>query len=91
MSWILWSAGYLLCRGSKKRGMVYQQTFIIRTARWPFAKLYDRETPIIAAGLLDDRVLPFFEEHEIVVSRMLTDWGRSTVRAMAMNMGRTWN
>ena len=40
-----------------------------------FAKLYDRKTPITAADLLNDRVLPFFEEHEIVLSRVLTDRG----------------
>jgi Integrase core domain len=37
------------------------------------AKLYDRKTPIAAADLLSDRVLPFFEEHEIALSRVLTD------------------
>jgi transposase InsO family protein len=40
-----------------------------------FAKLYDRKTPITAADLLNDRVLPFFAEHEIALSRMLTDRG----------------
>ena len=32
-----------------------------------FAKLYDRKTPITAAEILNDRVLPFFEEHGIVL------------------------
>jgi Integrase core domain len=40
-----------------------------------FAKLYDRKTPLTAADLMNDRVVPFFEEHEIVVSRVLTDRG----------------
>ena len=40
-----------------------------------FAKLYDRKTPITAADLLNDRVLPFFEQHEIPLSRVLTDRG----------------
>lgn len=40
-----------------------------------FAKLYDRKTPITAADLLNDKVIPFFEEHDIVVSRVLTDRG----------------
>jgi len=31
--------------------------------------------PITAADLLNDRVLPFFAEHEIALSRMLTDRG----------------
>ena len=40
-----------------------------------FGKLYDRKTPITAADLLNDRVLPFIDEHEIVLSRVLTDRG----------------
>jgi transposase InsO family protein len=54
---------------------IYQQTFIDTCRKVVFAKLYDRKTPITAADLLNDRVLPFFEEHEIVLSRMLTDRG----------------
>jgi hypothetical protein len=38
-----------------------------------FAKLYDRKTPITAADLLNDRVLPFFEEHDVKLLRVLTD------------------
>jgi hypothetical protein len=37
------------------------------------AKLYDRKTPITAADLLNDRVLPLFEEHDIKLLRVLTD------------------
>jgi hypothetical protein len=40
-----------------------------------FAKLYDRKMPITAADLLNDRVLPFFEEHDIKLLRVLTDRG----------------
>jgi hypothetical protein len=39
-------------------GRVYQQTFIDTYAKVGFAKLYDRKTPITAADLLNDRVLP---------------------------------
>ena len=42
---------------------------------WLFAKLYDRKTPITAADLLNDRVIPFFEEHDIPLLRILTDRG----------------
>ena len=42
-------------------GRVYEQTFIDTYAKVGFAKLYDRKTPITAADLLNDRVLPFFE------------------------------
>jgi Integrase core domain len=40
-----------------------------------FAKLYDRKTPITAAEILNNRVVPFYEEHGIRLSRMLTDRG----------------
>ena len=40
-----------------------------------FAKLYDTKTPITAADLLNDRVVPFFEEHAIPINRVLTDRG----------------
>jgi transposase InsO family protein len=54
-------------------GRIYQQTFIDTYSKVVFVKLYDRKTPITAADLLNDRVLPFFEDHEIVLSRVLTD------------------
>ena len=40
-------------------GRIYQQTFIDTYAKVGFAKLYDRKTPLPAADLLNDRVLPF--------------------------------
>jgi transposase InsO family protein len=56
-------------------GRVYQQTFIDTYAKVAFAKLYDRKMPITAADLLNDRVVPFYDEHEIRISRVLTDRG----------------
>ena len=56
-------------------GRIYQQTFIDTYSKVAFAKLYDRKTPITAADLLNDRVVPFFDEHEIPLSRVLTDRG----------------
>ena len=56
-------------------GRNYQQTFIDTYREVGFAKLYDRKTPVTAADLLNDRVLPFFEEHGIPLSRVLTDRG----------------
>lgn len=56
-------------------GRIYQQTFIDTYSKVGFAKLYDRKTPLTAADLLNDRVLPFFEEAEIPLSRVLTDRG----------------
>ena len=56
-------------------GRIYQQTFIDTYSKVAFAKLYDRKTPITAAEILNDRVLPFFEGHGIALSRVLTDRG----------------
>jgi transposase InsO family protein len=56
-------------------GRIYQQTFIDTYSKVAFAKLYDRKTPITAADLLNDRVVPFFEEKDVKLSRMLTDRG----------------
>jgi transposase InsO family protein len=38
-------------------------------------KLYDRKIPITAADLSNDRVLPFFDSHEVKLLRILTDRG----------------
>src|SRR3981189_52594 len=57
-------------------GRVYQQTLIDTYAKVAFAKLYDRKTPITAAEILNDRVVPFYDEHDIPLCRVLT--GRGT-------------
>jgi transposase InsO family protein len=56
-------------------GRIYQQTFIDTYSKVVQAKLYDRKTPLTAADLLNDRVLPLFAEHGIPLLRMLTDRG----------------
>jgi transposase InsO family protein len=56
-------------------GRIYQQTFIDTYSKVAVAKLYTEKTPITAADLLNDRVLPLFAEHEIPLLRMLTDRG----------------
>jgi transposase InsO family protein len=38
-------------------------------------KLYDRKNALVAADLLNDRVLPFLEEQQIPLLRVLTDRG----------------
>jgi len=40
-----------------------------------FAKLYDRKNALVAADMLNDQVVPFFDEHEIPLLRILTDRG----------------
>jgi hypothetical protein len=47
----------------------------ISSTKVSFAKLYECKTPITAADLLNDRVLPFFEEHDVKLVRVLTDRG----------------
>jgi transposase InsO family protein len=59
----------------KSVGRIYQQTFLDTYTKVAFAKLYDRKNALVAADLLNDRVLPFFEEHEIPLLRVLTDRG----------------
>ncbi len=56
-------------------GRIYQQTFIDTYSKVGFAKLYDRKTPVTAADLLNDRVIPFFDEHGVPLLRILTDRG----------------
>ena len=71
-------------------GRIYQQTFIDTYSKVAFAKLYDRKTPVTAADLLNDRVLPFFEEQDLVLSRVLTDRGTDTAERTATSMSCTW-
>ena len=56
-------------------GRIYQQTFIDTYSKVALAKLYDRKTPLTAADLLNDRVVPFFDAYEVKLSRVLTDRG----------------
>ena len=56
-------------------GRIYQQTFIDTYSKVAFAKLYDRKNAITAADMLNDKVVPFFEEQQIPLLRVLTDRG----------------
>jgi transposase InsO family protein len=56
-------------------GRIYQQTFVDTYCKVAFAKLYSTKTPITAADLLNDRVLPFFEAQDLPMLRILTDRG----------------
>jgi transposase InsO family protein len=56
-------------------GRIYQQTFVDTYSKWAAAKLYTTKTPITAADLLNDRVLPFLAEQEMGLIRVLTDRG----------------
>lgn len=56
-------------------GRIYQQTFIDTYSKVAFAKLYDCKHALVAADMLNDRVLPFFEDYGIRLLRVLTDRG----------------
>jgi hypothetical protein len=56
-------------------GHIYQQTFIDTYAKVAFTKLYDRKNALVAAEMLNDKVVPFFEQHDLRLLRILTDRG----------------
>jgi Integrase core domain. len=56
-------------------GRIYQQTFVDTYSKVAFAKLYTTKTPITAADILNDKVLPYFERNELPMLRILTDRG----------------
>ena len=56
-------------------GRIYQQTFIDTYSRVADIKLYTDKTAITAADLLNDRVVPFFDEQGVKLQRVLTDRG----------------
>ena len=57
----------------KRVGRIHQQTAVDTYSSISFAKVYTAKVPVPAADLLNDRVLPFFEEQKIPVLRVLTD------------------
>lgn len=56
-------------------GRVCQQTCIDTYCKVAHARLYTTKTPITAADMLNDKVLPFYEEHDLPVLRIMTDRG----------------
>ncbi len=54
---------------------MYQQTYVDTYSKVAHCKLYTTKTPITAADLLNDRVLPFYTSEELPVLRILTDRG----------------
>jgi transposase InsO family protein len=73
--------GYLIAQDTfyvgylKGVGRIYQQTVIDTYSSVGFAKLYTAKIPVTAADILNDQVMPFFEDHSIPVLRVLTDRG----------------
>ena len=73
--------GYLLSQDTyyigdlKGVGRIYQQTVIDTYSKNVFIKLYDRKNALVAADILNDRVLPWYEEQDVRLLRILTDRG----------------
>ena len=56
-------------------GRIYQQTYIDTYCKVAQAKLYATKDAITAADLLNDRILPMYEQEEVRLLRILTDRG----------------
>ena len=56
-------------------GKIYQQTFVDTYSRVAQAKIYTEKSAITSADILNDKVLPFYLEHNIELMRILTDRG----------------
>jgi transposase InsO family protein len=73
--------GYLLSQDTyyvgdlKGVGKIYQQTVIDTYSKNVFVKLYDRKNALVAADILNDKVLPWYEEQDVRILRILTDRG----------------
>lgn len=50
-------------------GRIYQQTFIDTYSKVVFVKLYDRKNALVAADLLNDRLLPVFAQQALPLLR----------------------
>ena len=57
-------------------GRVYMQSVIDCHSRYAWGRLYTNKLPVTAVHILNEDVLPFFEEHKIQVSTILSDNGR---------------
>jgi transposase InsO family protein len=74
--------GYLLCQDTyfigtiKGIGKIYMQSVIDAHCSLGFAKVYLSKVPMTAVDVLNDRVLPFYDEHSAEVEHLLTDNGR---------------
>lgn len=74
--------GYLLCQDTyyvgtiKGVGRIYQQSVVDAFCSVAFGKLYLSKLPMTAVDVLNDRVVPFYDEHGVAIEHVLTDNGR---------------
>jgi transposase InsO family protein len=57
-------------------GKIYLQTVVDCHSRFAFGHLYTSKVPVTAVHVLNNKVLPFFEEHNCPVLTILSDNGR---------------
>jgi transposase InsO family protein len=57
-------------------GKVYLQSVLDCFSRYAWARLYTSKLPVTAVHILNDAVLPFFEEHGTQIMTILSDNGR---------------
>ena len=73
--------GYLGCQDTyyvgnfKGIGKVSGQVFIDSYSRLADTKLYKEKTALTSADVLNDRILPWYQRHEVPLLRILTDRG----------------
>jgi hypothetical protein len=69
---------------------IYQQTFVDTYSKVAHCKLYVTKTPITAADLLNDKVLPFYNAHHLPMRRILTDRGMALALLQSMIINFIW-
>jgi transposase InsO family protein len=57
-------------------GRIYLQTVIDCHSRYAWGRLYTSKIPVTAVHVLNNDVLPFFENHKLKIKTILTDNGR---------------
>lgn len=57
-------------------GKIYLQTVLDCYSRYAWARLYTNKLPVTAVQILNNDVLPFFEEHQSQIETILSDNGR---------------
>ena len=59
----------------KEIGKIYQQTFIDTYSRLAFTKVHTEKNSLVAADMLNDKVIPFFDNEQVALLRIVTDRG----------------
>jgi transposase InsO family protein len=60
-------------------GDIYQQTYIDVYSGFALVKLYDQKDSRVSADMLNSTVLPWFQQHNVVIQKVMTDRGREYI------------